>query len=296
MEVNQGGRHRIKALDDSNYASWSSQMKLMLQNEGVWQAMNQSLVEFAGEEILEGNEGREEYVERVNQHNQALTRSMELIGMNVSAREIKRIRRLESGIEAWNALRDFHLRASILTRNRRTSSLKKQLYSRNLQYGENMKQFLDDITDYVGKLAELGEELADLEVCGIIVMSLTPEYDNLVTTIDLNDGIDLNQLMGRLISEHERRKMSRGMATNLKSVVRSVTNAGSSGTNAGSGGNNFVRQASAPFMINENGRKVYPCHSCGNFGHYRGNCPNKENENYVRIRHLITDSQIDKTC
>jgi hypothetical protein len=90
MEVNQGGRHRIKALDDTNYASWSFQMKLMLQNEGVWQAMNQSLVEFAGEEIQEGNEGWEQYNERVNQHNQAQARSMELIGMNVSAREIKR--------------------------------------------------------------------------------------------------------------------------------------------------------------------------------------------------------------
>jgi hypothetical protein len=305
MEGNTSGRHKIQPLDDTNYASWSFQMRLMLQNEDLWETMNHSLVEFAGEVIQDGNAGREQYLERVNQYNHAQKKAMELIGMNVTAREIKRIRRLEFGIEAWNALRDFHLRASNLTRSR----LKKQLYCRNLQYGENMKQFLDDVTDYVDKLAELGEELADLEVCGIIVMSLTPEYDNLITTIDLNGGIDLNQLMGRLISEHERRKMSRNLATNPKSVVKNImhagssgthagssgthagssgthtgsggTNAGSGGTNAGSGGNNSMRQGSGPFMVNENGRKIYPCHSCGNFGHYRGNCPNKENQNYV---------------
>jgi hypothetical protein len=94
--------------------------------------------------------------------------------------------------------------------------------------------------------------------------------------------------MGRLINEHERRKMSRGMATNPKSVVSSIvhagsggTHTGSGGTNAGSGGTIATRQGSGPFMINENGRKIYPCHLCGKFGHYRGMCPNKEYENYV---------------
>lgn len=138
-------------------------------------------------------------------------RGLELIAMNVSDHEARRIRRAATGMEAWNIFSTFYQRQSLESQVR----IRRQLYGTTLSYGGDMREHLDFMSDLIDQLAEVGVTLSDADQIGAITMSLSREYDGLVTAFDLSnvENLTLSSVTSRLIDEYDRRHGNRRART-----------------------------------------------------------------------------------
>ncbi|KMQ93432.1 gag polyprotein [Lasius niger] len=92
----------------------------------------------------------------------------------------------------------------------------------------NMDDHLTNLTDLFQKLTDLGEELSNSSIVGIILSSLPRSYDTLVTVLETRPEADLtlSLVQSKLLAEYNRRKEVDGIGGGeavLKTTDRNTT-------------------------------------------------------------------------
>lgn len=146
--------------------------------------------------------------------------------------------------DAYNALKSYHQKT---TRSVRVSLLKR-VCSTNLAENDDIEKHLRVFDDLFDRLEAAGMKLdKDIKVC-MLLRSLPPSYDGLVTALDSrsDDDISLDVVKSRLVDEFNRHLERKGVPVNVEKAMRSAEGRSSNETRT--------------------------CHYCKNVGHLKRNC------------------------
>lgn len=193
----------IEKLNDSNYQNWKYRMELLLIREELLDIVLQSKPEEPTEEwkLKDG-------------------KARAFIGLNVDNNQLSHVRKSESAHETWEALRNYHEKASLSNK----IHLLKKICSSKLTRNGNMSNHLNEITSLVDRLGALGEDLTEHLVIAMILSSLPDSYDGLITALEgrPEDELRLEFVKGRLLDEWRRRKETAAGPSNVEKAPRTT--------------------------------------------------------------------------
>lgn len=133
------------------------------------------------------------------------------------------IRNSTTAKEAWRALKVHHEK-DMLSK----VTLIWRICCCKMEESGNMDDHLINLTDLFQKLTDLGEELSNSSIVGIILSSLPRSYDTLVTVLETRPEADLtlSLVQSKLLAEYNRRKEVDGIGGGeavLKTTDRNTT-------------------------------------------------------------------------
>ena len=254
----------VEKLTSDNYHNWKFDMKMVLVGRDLWDIVT-------GDEVAaEANPNAEQASPRARNNNSWRKRdnkALSLISLAISPDLKIYVRAAKSSMEAWNSLSK-HFEEKTLS--------KKIMYRRQL-YELRMKD--GSMTEHVNKLRTISEHLEALEdevlekdLVMILLSSLPAEYNNLITTLETlrEENLTWEYVRDRVLTEYERRKGQGEIPPHEALYV---------GSNSSSRqGNQSQRRHTENPSNNNKGTSRFPCHYCGEIGHFQRECENKKND------------------
>jgi hypothetical protein len=247
----------------SNYPAWSFAVKLALISNQTWRvvsgttpkppaiitgaaAASPTTAAEAGTETEESVEARKVWTD-LDEMAQAT------IGLLVDSTQHVHIRNASTSKEMWDALASVHQRKG---RNARLYLLRKLWNSRYVE-GTPMQSHINKVSDLVLELANIGRSIPDDELGAVLVNSLPPSWDYLVTSFDSipEDSFTSSMVITRLLGEEDRR-----------AEQRETTKGSSSRSGSGSALATNKQQGK------RSDRRRDTCANCGKKGHWARDC------------------------
>lgn len=199
------------------------------------------------------------------------------IGLSVADNQLSHIRKIETAYGQWEALRNYHERASFTNK----ILLLKKLCSAKLSPKGNMSDHLNGITLLVDRLSALGEDLTEHLVIAMILSSLPDSYNGLITALENRpeEELQLEFVKGKLLDEWRRRCDSDGKSGGARAstsasggieVAKEARPAANRPRNNANKNNVVVVNANTNNKRNV-GRKVV-CYYCKAEGHTKNDC------------------------
>lgn len=182
---------QMDKLNNSNYMSWSFKMRMLLIKENCWNVVGGNAD--AGDEDGDEAEGLERRQEK----------ALALICLMVDDDQLFLVRNANTGMDAWNALRDYHQRNTVANRIRAM----KKLFKTEMPPGGSMQQHLQTMSDLIAELHEMGAPIADDVAVSAILASIGQEYEGLVVAMEAWDDerLTLNTVKAKLLDEWKRK-------------------------------------------------------------------------------------------
>ena len=150
-----------KLIGRDNYNSWAFAMKLLLMREGTWKtAVNISDDVVVDAELSE--------------------RAMVTIGLHVDKRNFSLIKSCKSGKEMWLALKSAFEDNGLS----REIGLLRRLCSIWLNDCKSVEDYVDQLMSTAQKLDEMGFNVEDRWLVGLLLKGLPEEYDPMVMSIE----------------------------------------------------------------------------------------------------------------
>lgn len=234
---------RFDLLNEENYFTWKYRMEMHLIRKDLWG-------------IVSGTEPRPASGVRTQLvwDKRARLAAAEII-LHVSDSQLPLTRKTTDPVQMWQILKEYHESsgwANRMTVLRRFVSLK-------MEEGAPIQEHINDFNKLDQSLKDIGITLTDMLRMTILLASLPPTYENIVTAIesyieantdpsDPTHGPDFDYVTRRLLNEERRRKLN-SPENDAALVVRS-----------------FKGRHADPANIT--------CYGCGQKGHYRNKCPN----------------------
>lgn len=249
--------YNVQKLNNDNYGVWSFKMELLLKKEKIWDVIKLEVPTPVDSKWLENDE-------------QALSS----IGLNIEDNQISHIRGATSAKEAWDRLKDYHQKSSLLS----VVLLFKQLASLRLTDGGDMEKHLADFADITDKLSALGEIVKDKLQCTFLLMSLPSSYNSTISALESisEKEFTVEIVKSRLRDEYIRRRETRepDMETAMKVTHRDNSNASKL----------------------EN-KPIIKCHFCKKLGHMKDVCRKfkkwKLNKEAKEAANQVTEAPVD---
>jgi gag-polypeptide of LTR copia-type len=191
--------YKIDHLNHENYNAWAYKMQMVLEHENLWQ-----VVEMDPPESLSEDQQMEWSMKSA-----AAKRA---IVLHCENNQIVYIKRCISGRQAWFVLRDIHQQSTVSARIRTM----KQLF--HIRMGENdMRTHLDNLIIVMDKLGEMDVSFGNSVLVAIILASLGPEYDNIVTAIEGWDEkrLTISAVQSKLIEEYGKMKNDKALRVDV---------------------------------------------------------------------------------
>ena len=221
-------------------------MKMMLVGNDLWDIVTGDEVEVVGEQARAG--GRNAFKKREN-------RALSLICLAISPDLKIYVRSAKSAKEAWESLNK-HFEEKTLSKK---IMYRRKLYELKMDESTTMIEHVNKMKTIAEHLEALDDAVQEKDIVMILLSSLPPDYNNLITTLETlkEENLGWDYVRDRLLTEFERRKGPRREPQNEALFV---------GGNPK--GNNFSR----------NNKSRFPCHYCGEVGHFVRECENKKND------------------
>lgn len=237
---------KFDKLNNSNYRSWEYKMRMLLEKEEVWK-----FVHAPAEDTEEWNSGSRK----------ALT----IIALSVEDQQLIHIRYLNTGKEAWEALKSQHSHSTFGSIGRVMCNL----FGKKYEKGESMRDHLDKLFGWIDELQEAGTSLDNKVKVGLILSSVNKEFANLVTALEAWDTekVTLEAIKGKLIDEWQKRE-----------AEEKSTEATGYGVRYDKRRQGFARDdqrqlSSSGNVTDAASRDGFLCHFCRQSGHFRKDCP-----------------------
>lgn len=182
-------------LDKSNYFTWKFRMEHYLKAEKLWAVIIED------KPALAIDSSNKALVEKWSEDDeQALAR----IGLSIDDSQIMHVRTAKTAKKAWNALKGYHERDTLTNR----IYILRRIRDSKLQEGGNIEQHINEMTVMFHKLAVFGDKMDEFWKMALLLNSLPPSYDTLVTALELRDENDLtlSMVQEKLISEYKMRR------------------------------------------------------------------------------------------
>jgi hypothetical protein len=183
-------------------------------------------------------------------------KALATIALALSAAEKEHIIECTTPKAAWDILEKLYEGKG---RNRKFMLLQ-ELFRMSME-GESMDVYLRAVREKMSELSTVGLKLEDDIKLAIILNGLPERYRYLVVSLEKEEKIDFDELTARLLEEEA--KVNPG--ANVKALM--------SKKNLYSGGGFVERE--------------YRCYGCGELGHLKRNCPNRERSEKIHVAKFV---------
>ena len=255
--------YNIEKLDETNYDSWSLQIKAVLIHQDLWST------------ISDDKPTAQDQIAAWTKRDEKATST---IILSVTPMQISYIKSYSSACATWNTLRDIHRPKGPV----RKVTLFKQLLNMRMSESDCVQQYVCNFSSIVEKLAETGIELQDELFAIMLLASLPTSYENFVIALETRDELPkLSALKLKLTEEGERRKAGEQITqhggaqvfmSQSNNKINNNNNISSNRINVNNNRNEKNNRQSGKQKQNFN------CFKCGRRGHYAAQCRNGKPE------------------
>lgn len=267
-----GERVKLKPtkLNGENYRTWAYQMKLLFEYEGV-------------AAVLTTNRPPESDAGERTTWDKACDRVKVLIAFNVEDNQTIYIKNATNGKLSWEALKEMYDQRDVGAQVR----VLKRLLKMNFSFGDQMREHLAKMMDFLDQLGEMDAPMTETMKVGVILASLSSEYEAIVTAIEAWESarITVANVRQKLIEEWEKKQKTNllGKAATKGAVDSEYSTASRTEKEGRTGEQDYGRRA----------RGRFNCYGCGQEGHIKRNCPDLR-ETLKRIRSHNVESNEDE--
>lgn len=250
--MSSAGLYSIEKLDDSNYVSWSVQMKSVLVHAELWAITS-------GKQIKGEDVSAEEAAAFDVKDEKALASIM----LCIKPSQVNHVKQCQTAALAWSKLRQIHQPGGPA----RKVTLFRQLLSLRLSEGEKVQNHLNEFCDIIERLAEINVVLPDEMAVIILLASLPKSYENFVVAIESRDSLPMfTSLKVKVLEEGARRNGNEmGYPDSQQALVARARVQNSNKNN--------TKSPEEQKKVNNSGKKRNgKCFNCGKHGHYAAQC------------------------
>lgn len=184
----------IEKLDNGNYFTWKYRIEMLLKKEGLWKILSQSRPAATAPAT------------ELNSWLEKDEKAMAIIGLSVMDNQLQHIRNMTSAMDSWKALQNFHEQKTLVN----TTTLMRNLWDLKLNEDMNPQSHIQEMTNILQKLVDLGEpDLTDKWKTAILLSSLPDCYHTLVTALEARDSSQLTfaLVQSKVLDEFKRRNL-----------------------------------------------------------------------------------------
>ena len=251
--------YKVERLTADNYVAWKFSLKMYLLGKELWDIVD-------GTRTLPADATEETKRVFKKHDNQALS----IVCLAVSKNLHVYVRNAKSAKEAWDNLSN-HFEEKTLSKQ---VYYRKKLYHASLTNGMTMTDHVNNIKTLSEQLEALDDPVSEREIVMILISSLPPAYNNLITALETLKGENLtwNYVRDRVIHEFERKKSnSGGRGGQQQDALLVERNRGGNGGTKPRGGGG--PQSAGTWQ--QGGKTKFKCHYCHEKGHFSRECKKK---------------------
>ena len=247
----------VEKLGDTNYATWSIQMKSVLIARQLWAAIRDDPPQPAAGQPADAPPP----VHAQSEEAQAM------ICLHVGKQHLRAIADCPSARAAWEMLRRTHAAQSLA----RQMTLRDELRRSKKSDSESVGQFVARVLELRGALADAGDVVDDRDVTSALMAGLPPAYFQLVTTLKYRGGeLTVQDLVTNLQQFEQDLLRAGGDGPPQRQAARAYATGGphrgpppsDRGAQQNRGGRSRDRASKARLQ----------CHYCKKFGHFAAEC------------------------
>ena len=126
-----------------------------------------------------------------------------LICLHIADSQVIHVLHEKTAKDTWEKLKRIHERANLSSK----LFLLRKLYSIKFNESKNMQEHIKDVMQLSEKLTSIGEPIKETHLGAILLCSLPPSYDVLVTSLESKneDELSFDYIQSKLIDEYLRR-------------------------------------------------------------------------------------------
>ena len=243
---------RIEKLNSENYYNWKFDVKMLLVGKDLWDIVT-------GEEIVDDEMPERDRASYKKRDNKALS----VICLALSNNLKIYVRNAKSAQEAWNSLAN-HFEEKTLSRK---IEFRKKLYEARMG-NSTMVEHVNNLRTISEHLEALEDGVLEKDLVMILLSSLPPEYNNLITTLETlkEERLTWEYVRDRVLTEYERKKDPYKPKDGTEALF------------VGGGGNSKNSPQGKNYQDNRKRTSKFPCHYCGEIGHFQRDCEAKKND------------------
>ncbi|GBN92948.1 Retrovirus-related Pol polyprotein from transposon TNT 1-94 [Araneus ventricosus] len=204
----------IKPLDSTNYATWCSDIKILLLDRDCWDIVAER------EAAPVVKEGDEIDARKFKEFNLRFNRAYTTIYMIVSPQYRTIIEGLTNGAEAWKKLKSHFQPDS----RARVMALKHEFFSTVIEPDESIGLYSSKLSRIIEQLREAGHPVEDLDQCFQPLRYLPTEYENIIQTVYRWEDKDFKfpKVLEEMLAEEARLRQRATDQVKVSMVSKSV--------------------------------------------------------------------------
>jgi len=181
----------MEKFDGGNFHLWKFKMRMMLSKHGLWKFVDGSAT-LPSEEVARAN------------YNEKETKAFALLCEHFTDAQLAHIQYCDNVRSAWEALCGVHEAKTIGNK----LFLQRRFFTIKMQEGDDMLVHINTVKALAYQLRSIKVNIIDEDIYMVLLMSLPPSFDNLVTSLESmsTKDVDLQFIVARLLHEVSKRK------------------------------------------------------------------------------------------
>ena len=236
-------------LGSENYFHWEFNMRMTLARKGL---LDHIMI------VKHEHEWTEDW--RVKD-----MKAFAIIAQGIEVEHQSKIRQAVTAKQAWDVLRDYYNRSNLQNR----VALTRKLHEFKMEEGCSMSNHLDRFGELVVAMEAVGDALDSSRQLVILLGSLPPEYDTIVTVIENTKEIELNEVKEKLLKQHEKLQQQDTTEGAFKARFRPTKGKPALDRRPATDRRTMGKQQARPKSFHGT------CFACNKRGHKEAQCPNK---------------------
>ena len=183
----------MEKFDGGNFHLWKFKMRMMLSKHGLWKFVD-------GSATIPHDE------DQITDYNEKATKAFALLCEHLTDAQLAHIQYCENVKSAWETLCGVHEAKTIGNK----LFLRRRFFTIKMQEGEDLLAHINMVKALADQLRSIEVNIEDEDVYMVLLMSLPPSFDNLVTSLESmsTKDVDLQFIVARLVHEVSKRKES----------------------------------------------------------------------------------------
>ncbi len=181
----------MEKFDGGNFHLWKFKMRMMFFKHRLWKFVDRSAT-LSNEEVTRAN------------YNEKETKTFALLCEHLTDAQFAYIQYCDNVRSAWEAFCGVHEAKTIGNK----LFLRRRFFTIKMQEGDDMLVHINTVKALADQLRSIEVNIMDEDVYMVLLMSLPPSFDNLVTSLELmsTKDVDLQFIVARLLHEMSKRK------------------------------------------------------------------------------------------